>query len=64
MAKTKKFELEGPAPIPDDEDQETVAAIDEGTRDAKAGRTIPAQEVRKRLPKWITAFPRINSPTV
>jgi hypothetical protein len=55
MAKAKKFELESPAPILDEEDEETIAAIDEGIRDAKAGRTVPAEEVRKRLPKWITA---------
>jgi hypothetical protein len=30
MAKPKKFELEDPAPILDDEDEETLAAIDEG----------------------------------
>ena len=55
MAKAKKFELESPVPIPDEEDEDTIAAIDEGIRDAKAGRTVPAEEVRKRLPKWITA---------
>jgi hypothetical protein len=55
MAKAKKLDLESRAPILDDEDEETLAAIDEGMRDAKAGRTIPAEEVRKRLPKWITA---------
>ena len=55
MAKAKKFELESSAPILDEEDEETLAAIDEGLRDAKAGRTVPAEEVRKRLPKWITA---------
>jgi len=38
-----------------EEDEETIAAIDEGIRDAKAGRTVPAEEARKRLPKWITA---------
>ena len=54
-AKAKKFELESPAPILDEEDEETLAAFDEGIRDAKAGRTVPAEEVRKRLPKWITA---------
>lgn len=42
-------------PVLDEEDEETLAAIDEGIRDAKAGRTIPAEEVRERLPKWITA---------
>jgi len=55
MAKAKKFELESPAPILDEEDEETLAAIDEGIRGAKAGRTVPAEEVRRRLPKWITA---------
>jgi predicted transcriptional regulator len=51
----KRFELENPAPILDEEDEETLAAIDEGVRDAEAGRTVPAEDVRKRLPKWITA---------
>jgi predicted transcriptional regulator len=55
MAKAKKFDPETPAPRRDDEDEQTLAAIDEGTRDAKAGRTVPAEDVRKRLPKWITA---------
>jgi len=51
MAKAKKFDLENPVPTVDDEDEETLAAIDEGIRDAKAGRTVPAKEVRLRLPK-------------
>jgi predicted transcriptional regulator len=54
MAKAKKF-AESPAPLMDKEDEQTLAAIDEAVRDAKAGRTVPAEEVRKRLPKWITA---------
>jgi predicted transcriptional regulator len=54
MAKAKKFELESPVPTVDEEDEETLAAIDEGIRDAKASRTVPAEEVRQRLPKWIT----------
>ena len=54
MAKAKKSELESHGPILDDEDEETLAAIDEGIRDAEAGRTVPAEEVRQRLPKWIT----------
>ena len=55
MAKAKKLEFENPAPALEDEDEETLAAIDEGVRDAEAGRTVPAEEVRKRLPQWITA---------
>jgi predicted transcriptional regulator len=30
------------------------AAIDEGIRDAKAGRVMPAEKARQLLPKWIT----------
>ena len=51
----KKFELESPAPILDEDHEETLAAIDEGIRDGKAGRTFPAEEVRKRLPKGTSA---------
>jgi predicted transcriptional regulator len=54
MAKTKKFDLETPVPIVDDEDEETLAAIDQGLRDAEAGRTVPAKEVRRLLLKWTT----------
>ena len=55
MAKAKDFDLDNPAPVVEDEDEKTLAAIDEGIRDAKAGRTSPIEEVRKLLPKWITA---------
>ena len=57
MAKPEKFDPENPAPVVDDEDEETLAAIDEdeGMRDAEAGRTVPAEEVRRLLPKWTTA---------
>ena len=55
MAKPKKIDLESPAPVVDDEDEETLAAIDEGLRDVEAGRTVSAEEVRRLLPKWTTA---------
>jgi predicted transcriptional regulator len=55
MGKAKEFDLEKPAPVIDDEDEATLAAIDEGLRDAKAGRTVPMEKVRKLLPQWITA---------
>jgi predicted transcriptional regulator len=55
MAKAKKFELENPDPVLDDEDEETLAAIDEGVRDVEAGRVVPAEKVRELLPQWITA---------
>ena len=43
MAKPKKLDLKNPAPVADDEDEETLAAIGEGMRDAEAGRTVPAE---------------------
>jgi predicted transcriptional regulator len=54
MAKPTKFEIDGEISELRDEDNETLAAIDEGVRDAQAGRTVSAEEVRTRLPKWIT----------
>ncbi len=57
MAKAKKFDLEAPASIPDEEDEEALAAIDEGIRDAKSSRTVPVEEVRKRLPRGISTLP-------
>jgi predicted transcriptional regulator len=55
VAKSREFDLDKPAPAIEDEDKKTVAAIDEGIRDAEDGRTIPIEKVRKRLHKWITA---------
>ena len=51
---TKESDFEKTVPLPDDEDETTLAAIDEGVRDAKEGRTVSLSEVRKLLPKWIT----------
>ncbi|MFZ0285918.1 MAG: hypothetical protein WAL32_11880 [Terriglobales bacterium] len=66
MAKAKKFDLEAPAPVFDEEDEETLAAIDEGIRDAESGRVGPAEKARELLPKRTTASPtrkrRPNSP--
>jgi len=54
MSKAKESEFEKAIPVPDDEDEATLAAIDEGIRDGEAGRTVPASEVRQFLQKWIT----------
>ena len=48
------MELEDPESLLDQEDHETLAAIDEGIRDAEAGRVMPSEAVRKLLPLWIT----------
>jgi predicted transcriptional regulator len=55
MARAIDIESDDSVRILDDEDDETLAAIDEGIRDAQAGRVSPIEEVRKLLPAWITA---------
>ena len=45
MGKTKESYIEKPVPVEDEEDEATLAAIDEGIADAKAGRTVPAEQV-------------------
>jgi len=37
-------------------DTETLAAVDEGIRDAQAGRTVSLEEVRQMIPQWISKF--------
>ena len=55
MAEAGRIDFDDPAPIAEEEDEETLAAIDEGIRDAEAGRAVPIEEVRKLLPQWIAA---------
>jgi predicted transcriptional regulator len=55
MAKTMESDFEKPAPVLDEEDEATLAAIDEGLGDAKSGRTVSIEQVRELLPKWISA---------
>jgi predicted transcriptional regulator len=56
MAKLKKSGPEVDVPVvADNEDKQTLAAIDEGIRDAQADRTVPSDAVRELVPQWITA---------
>jgi predicted transcriptional regulator len=55
MAKVSRIDFNDPTPIDEEEDETTLAAIDEGAGDAEAGRVVPIEEVRGLLPKWITA---------
>jgi predicted transcriptional regulator len=55
MSEAKEPDLNDPCLTPEEEDEETLAAIDEGIRDAEAGRSVPIKEVRKALPQWSTA---------
>ena len=44
-----RIDFDNPAPLDEEEDEETLAAINEGIRDAEAGRTVPIEEVRRLL---------------
>ena len=55
MEKVSGIDFDDPTSIDEEEDEATLAAIDEGIRDAAAGRTVSIEEVRELLPAWITA---------
>ncbi len=55
MAEVPEIDFDDPASVADDEDRKALDAIDEGIRDARDGRTVPMEEIRKLLPQWITA---------
>jgi hypothetical protein len=54
MGDAKKFDLCESAPILDEEDEETLAAIDRGITAADEGRVVPLEDVRRRMQTWLT----------
>jgi len=56
MREARKLNLEDPPPILDDEDEESLAAIDEGIEDDDAGHVTPIAEVRSLFSQWIAAY--------
>ena len=50
------LKLEVPATEEVTVDEETLAAIDRGAKDADEGRTTPIEEVHKLIPEWISKF--------
>lgn len=50
------LKLQVPATDEVEVDAETLAAIDRGIIDVHEGRTVPIDEVRKMIPKWISKF--------
>ena len=45
----KKLDFDESAPILDEEDEATLAAIDRGIKAADEGRVVPMEEVRRRM---------------
>jgi len=54
MLRDNNPNLDPAVPLDKEEDEETLSAIDEGVRDANAGRVVPAEGVRELLRKWST----------
>ena len=50
------LKLQVPATEEVEVDSETLAAIDRGIKAADEGRTVPLEEVREMIPKWISKF--------
>ena len=50
------LKLQVPATDRVEVDNETLAAIDRGVKDADDSRTVPIDEVRKMIPTWISKF--------
>jgi len=48
------LKLEVPVTDEVEVDAKTLAAIDRGIEDANAGRAVPLEEVRRRIPQWIS----------
>jgi predicted transcriptional regulator len=54
------LDLNQSIPSIEEEDEETLAAIDRGIEAADEGRTVPSDEVRKMIPEWISKFDTRN----
>lgn len=54
MAEPKKQDFSESAPILDEEDEATLAAIDRGMKAVEEGRVVSSDEVRRRMAEWLT----------
>jgi predicted transcriptional regulator len=50
----RELDWNQPVAMTDEEDEETLVAIDEGIKDADEGRLFTAEEARERLSRWNT----------
>jgi len=44
--------LDHPVPMTNEEDEATLAAIDQGIKDADEGRVVSLEEARRRIQEW------------
>ena len=57
------LKLQVPATDKFEVNAETLTEIDRGIKDADEGRTVPIDEVRKMIPKWISKFESQRPPS-
>ena len=53
MAEVKKVDFNDPAPLTEEEDEDTLAAIDRGIKAADEGRVVSSEEARRRMQEWL-----------
>ena len=56
------LDLTKAVPMTEEEDEETLAAIDRGVQSADEGHLVPIEEVRKRLARWNTKSTSLTTP--
>ena len=49
-----ELKLGHPVPLTDEEDEATLAAIDQGIKDADEGRVVSLEEARRRIQEWLS----------
>jgi predicted transcriptional regulator len=58
----RELDFDHPVPMTDEEDEETLAAIDRGIQSADEGNLVPIEEVRKRMARWNTKSSSLTTP--
>jgi predicted transcriptional regulator len=53
MGKVKKVDFDEAAPILEEENEATLAAIDRGVKAANEGRVVHLEKVRQRMKTWL-----------
>ena len=53
-AEVKKVDFNDSVPLTEEEDEETLAAIDRGIKAADEGRVVSSEEARRRMQEWLT----------
>ena len=49
-----EVKLDHPVPMTAEEDEATLAAIDQGIKAAEEGRVVSAEEARQRVQQWLS----------